>query len=203
MLTSAFPGVSKPYTAPVAGYLIVMNKQSGFTLLELVIAMAIFALLGLASWGLFDGVVRVKRGTTEHEREFRSLQRAVAVIERDVLHATDQPVVLQQSVLQLQRSHWRNPLDQPRSERQLLTYRLDNGTLWRESQGEGVPSVQRQKLLGDVRDLSWRVFDAQSGWSSDWPSGRGVKRPMAVEVQFSTGRFEAIRRVLLLPGALP
>ncbi|WP_223414658.1 MULTISPECIES: type II secretion system protein GspJ [unclassified Pseudomonas] len=180
-----------------------MNKQSGFTLLELVIAMAIFVLLGLASWGLFDGVVRVQRGTTEHEREFRSLQRAVAVIERDVLHATDQPVVLQQSVLQLQRSHWRNPLDQPRSERQLLTYRLDNGTLWRESQGEGVPSVQRQKLLGDVRDLSWRVFDAQSGWSSDWPSGRGVKRPMAVEVQFSTGRFEAIRRVLLLPGALP
>ena len=63
--------------------------------------------------------------------------------------------------------------------------------------------MQRQKLLGDVRDLSWRVFDAQSGWSSDWPSGRGVKRPMAVEVQFSTGRFEAIRRVLLLPGALP
>ena len=98
-----------------------MNKQSGFTLLELVIAMAIFALLGLASWGLFDGVVRVQRGTTAHEREFRSLQRAVAVIERDVLHATDQPVVLQQSVLQLQRSHWRNPLDQPRSERQLLT----------------------------------------------------------------------------------
>jgi general secretion pathway protein J len=145
----------------------------------------------------------VQRGTTAHEREFRSLQRAVAVIERDVLHATDQPVVLQQSVLQLQRSHWRNPLDQPRSERQLLTYRLDNGTLWRESQGEGGPIVQRQKLLGDVRDLSWRVFDAQSGWRSDWPSGRGVKRPMAVEVQFSTGRFEAIRRVLLLPGALP
>ncbi|MCY1560659.1 Type II secretion system protein J [compost metagenome] len=62
-----------------------MNRQSGFTLLELVIAMAIFALLGLASWGLFDGVVRAQQGTTAHEREFRRLQRAVAVIERDVL----------------------------------------------------------------------------------------------------------------------
>ncbi|MFS9669629.1 type II secretion system protein J, partial [Klebsiella pneumoniae] len=34
-----------------------MNKQRGFTLLELVIALAIFALLGLASWRLFDTTV--------------------------------------------------------------------------------------------------------------------------------------------------
>jgi general secretion pathway protein J len=180
-----------------------MNKQAGFTLLELVIAMAIFALLGLASWGLFDGVVRVQQGTTAHEREFRRLQRAVAVIERDFMHITEQPVVFQKAVLQFQRSHWRNPLDQPRSERQTLTYRLDNGALWRESQGEGQPIVQRQKLLDDVRDLSWRLFGSESGWRSDWPAGREAKAPLAVELQVSVGRFEAIRRVLLLPGALP
>lgn len=180
-----------------------MNRQSGFTLLELVIAMAIFALLGLASWGLFDGVVRTQKGTTAHEREFRRLQRVVAVIERDLLQVTEQPVVLQPTGLQLQRSHWRNPLDQPRSERQTLTYRLDNGVLWRESQGEGTPIMQRQKLLDDVRDLSWRLFDRQTGWRSEWPAGKDLRAPMAVELQVSVGRFEAIRRVLLLPGALP
>lgn len=180
-----------------------MNRQSGFTLLELVIAMAIFALLGLASWGLFDGVVRAQQGTTAHEREFRRLQRAVAVIERDVLQVTEQRVVLQPMGLQLQRSHWRNPLDQPRSERQTLTYRLENGVLWRESQGEGTPLMQRQRLLDDVRDVSWRLFDRQTGWRSEGSSGRDAKAPMAVELQVSAGRFEAIRRVLLLPGVLP
>lgn len=180
-----------------------MNRQTGFTLLELVIAMAIFALLGLASWGLFDGVVRTQQGTTAHEREFRRLQRAVAVIERDLLQVTEQPVVLAPTGLQLQRSHWRNPLDQPRSERQTLTYRLENGVLWRESQGEGTPLMQRQKLLDDVRDLSWRLFDRQTGWRSEWQTGRDVKAPMAVELQLSVGRFEAIRRVLLFPGVLP
>jgi general secretion pathway protein J len=176
-------------------------KQKGFTLLELVIAMAIFALLGLASWKLFDGVLRVQQGTAAHERELRSLQRAIAVIERDVMHVTEQPVLLKDNVLQLQRSNWRNPLDQPRSARQMLTYRVDNDVLWRDSQADGAQSVQRQRLLGDVRQLRWRVFDSQAGWSSDWASGPGKRKPMALEVRVSVGRFEAIRRVLLLPGA--
>jgi general secretion pathway protein J len=176
-----------------------MSKQAGFTLIELVIALAIFALLGLASWTLLDGVVRMQQGTMAHERELRGLQRAMAVIERDVLHITEQPVVLEQAALHLQRSHWRNPLDQPRSERQVLTYRLDNGALWRESRGEGTLIVQRQQLLDDVRQLSWRLYDGQAGWRSD---GR-VKAPQALQLQVSAGRFEGIRRVLLLPGASP
>ena len=176
-----------------------MNKQTGFTLIELVIAIAIFALLGLASWTLFDAVIRMQQGTLSHERQLRSLQRAVAVIERDLLHITEQPIVLEQAALQLQRSNWRNPLDQPRSERQTLTYRLDNGALWRESRGEGTLIVQRQKLIDDVQHLSWRLFDGQFGWRND----HSGKAPLALEVQVSAGRFEAIRRVLLLPAALP
>ena len=177
------------------------TRQKGFTLLELVIAMAIFTLLGLASWKLFDGVLRVQQGTAAHERELRSLQRAMAVIERDVMHVTEQPLLLRHNVLQLQRSNWRNPLDQPRSGRQTLTYRLDKGVLWRDSQAEGAQTVQRQRLLGNVRQLRWRVYDSGAGWSSDWASGPGIKTPMALEVLVTVGRFEAVRRVLLLPGA--
>lgn len=113
----------------------VTTRQQGFTLLELVIAMAIFAVLGLASWRVFDGVVRAERSSASHEQYMRTLLRAVAVIERDVLQVTVHPLVLEQGVLQLQRGNWRNPLDQPRSELQNVTYRLDQGTLWRESLG--------------------------------------------------------------------
>ena len=175
-----------------------MNKQSGFTLLELVIAIAIFALLGLAGWRLFDGVVRTQQGTAQHERDLRALQRAVGVIERDAWQSVTGSVVLAPGGLQLLRSHWRNPLDQPRSERQAVTYRLEGTALWRDSRGEGTDTAQQQKLLDDVRGLSWRLFDPQRGWRSET-----VDEPLALELMLSTGRFEQVRRVLLLPGSLP
>lgn len=177
-----------------------MNRQSGFTLLELVIAIAIFALLGLASWRLFDGVVRTQQGAGQHEREVRALQRAVGVIERDVWQAVAGSIVLVSGRLQLQRNHWPNPLDQPRSERQTVNYRLEAAALWRDSRGEGPVIVQQQKLLEDVHSLSWRVFDAQRGWHDATVRGNA---PLALELVISTGRFQQIRRVLLLPGSLP
>lgn len=182
-----------------------MNRQKGFTLLELVIAMAIFALLGLASWRLFDGVMRVERSTAMHERELRSLLRAFAVIERDTLQATGHPMVLQQTLLQLQRANWRNPLDGPRSELQNVSYDLEQGTLWRISTSAEQPLLQRQKLLTQVTDLNWRLFDSRAGWRNEWPVGttQTAVPPDALEVVLSTGRFEQIRRVILLPGTAP
>ncbi|WP_421524111.1 type II secretion system protein GspJ [Pseudomonas yamanorum] len=182
-----------------------MNKQSGFTLLELVIALAIFALLGLASWRLFDTVVRVQRSTAGHEQDLRRLQRAVGVIERDALQVDSSVIVLSPTVLQLVRTHWRNPQDLPRSERQQVFYRVDNRVLWRESRGLESPTMVRQKLLDDVGFLSWRLYGGENGWSSVWPVGKGAASapPQALEVVLSAGRFQQIRRVVPLPQVRP
>ena len=181
------------------------NTQAGFTLLELVIAMAIFTLLGIGCWRLFDGVVRAERASSAHEQALRSLQRAVALIERDALHvhtsAKSPGLTLYPDRLNLRRGNWRNPLGQPRSELQDISYRLEQGVLWRYSQGVGVAGVQKQQLLSDVRAVRWRLFDAKTGWLNAWPTLKayGKKTPQALELQISVGRFEQVRRVMLLP----
>lgn len=181
------------------------KPQAGFTLLELVIAIAIFALLGIGCWRLFDGIVRADRSSRAHEQALRNVQRAVALIERDVLQvqtSARQPGLrLLPDQLTLRRGNWRNPLGQPRSELQDISYQLESGVLWRYSQGLDLPVLQKQKLLSDVREMSWRLYDPHTGWRSDWPTGKAAPKsaPKALEIQFSVGRFERVRRVLLLP----
>lgn len=99
--------------------------------------------------------------------------------------------------MSLQRGNWRNPLDQPRSERQEVSYRLEAHDLWRHSRSPERVVPHKQRLLGDVRGLRWRFHDPKAGWRDDWPTG--AKPPRAVEVTLSTGRFDRIRRVILLP----
>lgn len=182
-----------------------MSNQRGFTLLELVIALAIFALLGLASWRLFDTTVRAQQAVASHEQSLRRLQRALGVIERDALQVASSVIVLSPTALQLVRSNWRNPHDLPRSGRQHVLYRVENRALWRESRGLESPTVERQKLLDDVDEFNWRLFDPETGWSAAWPVGRGAAAmpPHALEVVLSSGRFKQIRRVWPLPQGHP
>lgn len=180
-----------------------MNKpQAGFTLLELVIAIAIaiFALLGLGCWRLFDAVVRAERSSTAQQQALRSLQRAVAMIERDVLQAQSPGVVLYPDKLEVRRVNWRNPLGLPRSEVQDVIYQLKDGELWRFSRGlEEGAQLQQQKLLGDVREVRWRLFNRKTGWHSAGASTPKTAQH-ALELNLSVGRFDGVRRVLLLPG---
>ena len=69
-------------------------KQSarGFTLLEVLIAIAIFALLGLGSYRMLHSVLNTDEATRRHELQLREVVRAFAVLEQDLAQAGARPV---------------------------------------------------------------------------------------------------------------
>ncbi|UTN85347.1 type II secretion system minor pseudopilin GspJ [Pseudomonas aeruginosa] len=67
-------------------------KQRGFTLLEVLIAMALFSLLGLACYQLLERVIHSERRIDQHDRQLRQLQRALGIFERDLAQAIGQPL---------------------------------------------------------------------------------------------------------------
>ena len=61
------------------------NYQQGFTLLEVLIAIAIFSVVSLASFTIFDTVLRGDESSKLRSDRQNELQRAFFLIERDVM----------------------------------------------------------------------------------------------------------------------
>ncbi len=61
-----------------------MSQQRGFTLLELMVSMAIFAMLAVAGWQVFDGVNRARERAQYHADELAVLQYAYLQLQQDM-----------------------------------------------------------------------------------------------------------------------
>lgn len=204
-----------------------MRRMGGFTLLELLIAIAIFALLGLGTYRMLDSVLRTDSSTRAHEQQLRELVRAIAAFERDLLQVTVRPVrdpfgearpallgeTLDSAVVELSRVGWRNPLGQARASVQRVRWQL-SGEQWQrhywtvlDQAQDSQPNVQ-QALEGVTR-LQLRYLDGDGAWQSSWPpvqssADEQLKAlPQAVELLLEHRRYGAVRRLLRLPDVLP
>lgn len=61
-----------------------MRQQRGFTLLELMVAMAIFAMLAVAGWQVFDSVSRARERAQYHADQLAVLQYAYLQLQQDM-----------------------------------------------------------------------------------------------------------------------
>lgn len=187
-------------------------NQRGFTLLEVVVAIAIFSLLGLATYQLLDRVMRSDQRIQTQEQQLRHLQRALGLLERDLIqvqrhalkddHSHSQALVSQPQGLRLLRGGWRNPLDAPRSDLLQVNHRLSDGEWLRETQGLEPGSTNRvQSLLSGVELIHLRFIDGQGQAHDSWPVGsQALSLPAAVDLALDAPGYPNIRRVILLPG---
>jgi len=204
-----------------------MRAVRGFTLLELLIAIAIFALLGLGTYRMLDSVLQTDKVTRAHELQLRELVRAMAAFERDVLQVQARPVRdpfgdpraallgedLDSPALELTRSGWRNPLGQARSSLQRVRWQL-SGEQWQRQYWPVLDQAQDsqpqvQQALDGVTRMQLRYLDQEGAWQSSWPPleknpDEALKLlPQAVELVLEHRRYGELRRVLRLPEGLP
>jgi general secretion pathway protein J len=204
-----------------------MKAVRGFTLLELLIAIAIFALLGLGTYRMLDSVLQTDKVTRAHELQLRELVRAMAAFERDVLQVQARPARdpfgdsraallgegLDSPALELTRSGWRNPLAQPRASLQRVRWQL-SGEQWQRRYWRVLDQAQDsqpqiQQALDGVTDLQLRYMDQKGNWLGSWPPlekspDEALKiLPQAIELVLQHRRYGEIRRLLRLPESLP
>ncbi|MGF6694538.1 type II secretion system minor pseudopilin GspJ [Pseudomonas sp. D(2018)] len=190
--------------------------QRGFTLLEVLIAVALFSLLGLACYRLLERVMHSDQRIAAHEVQLRQLQRALGLFERDLTQAIASPLgddpsrrqalIGQPDNLRLVRGGWSNPLHQPRSEV------LEVGHTWRDGQWRRqyrspprreleTPPQHSQRLLDGINGVRLRYIDSQGEGHDSWPvASAPLSLPRALELELDAPGYPGVRRVILLPG---
>jgi general secretion pathway protein J len=200
--------------------------QRGFTLLEILIAMAIFTLIGLASTGLLTTVIDSNTLSSERFDKLQQLQRAMIIIERDIQQAVPRAPRIngeQQNVVMaggesdsgdgdsiaFVRSGWHNPqLMLPRSTLQYVAYRLEENRLERVYSNYVDNVVGHEPkvrvLLENVERFTVEFLPHANNDSDDednknWAeSYKGEVLPKAVAIEFVSKDFGLLRREFAL-----
>ncbi|MDZ4260935.1 MAG: type II secretion system minor pseudopilin GspJ [Pseudomonadota bacterium] len=161
------------------------RPQAGFTLLEVMIALVISALIAMMAFQSLDAADEGATRTNEVLAEINRLDRAWQLIGSDIRHvipptAADRNTVFKaeslrssgenadQLVLLFKRRGWVNFSNLPRSDLQLVGYRVTDGKLWRDFSPERNLELSdidlededgfHQLLLEDVEDLQLRFL---------------------------------------------
>lgn len=204
-----------------------MRRHGGFTLLELLIAISIFAMIGLGSYQVLASVLRAQEATGASSEMLTRMQRTYLRLSQDFRQVIDRPVrdnygetlpplftPQRGNDLEFTRTGWRNPLGRPRSELQRVAFQLEGDTLlrhyWpvldRAQDSEPVTQV----VLHDVAHFRLRLLDPAGNWHTSWPpaqrglgetpAGEDELLPVAIELELGVDKLGDLRWLFEVAG---
>lgn len=206
---------AKHLGVPVRGF-----SVRGFTLIELIIAVAIFSLIALAANQVLENVTLSSKVSDTELTKLQNLQRAMLVIERDFqqiadriprVQGQDNKLIIDGGEFEFEsdadgigfvRSGWHNPqLILPRSSLQNVVYRVQEEQLQRlhtnyvDSVIGTEPKVR--VLLENIEDFSVEVLrdlgsDDEFEWSETIES---TSLPLAIRITIISKDFGQLSRV--------
>jgi general secretion pathway protein J len=196
-------------------------RQRGFTLVEMLVALTIFALMSVLSFRGLTSVLQTREHLTEDNRRWRDLALTLGQIEQDMSMVVNRPVRdsgdLHQPALaghpqafgandaQLSFSRmgmaWQTGA---LADVQRHGYRLNNGTIeqlvWPvlDQAPRSEPVVHA--LLERVNRFELRYLDGNGNWQPHWPlPGAAAGLPAALEVVVELDSGASVTRVFALP----
>ncbi len=159
----------------------------GFTLLEMLVAITLLAVIAVIAWRGLDAMIRGRERLTDHDSRLNTLKLLYGQFQADCEHLSS-PALLQRSPVELGNGQLlmvRDRRDEGRpTQWQVVAYRLDGNTVVRAASppADNRSAVQAalialrqpdsggnlaRALVGDAQSLSARTWIEPGGWQTE------------------------------------
>ncbi|MBB6427301.1 type II secretion system minor pseudopilin GspJ [Sphingopyxis sp. JAI128] len=193
-----------------------MRDQRGFTLVEMLVALSIFAAIAAMGVTLLRSSVDTQDAVQERLKAMAGINRLRAVMANDLAQAVQRPTrgpageaipAFAGSSTGFAFVHGgAASLDGgPRANVERVGYALVGGEWRRATQPmlDGTSLGDGDRLVGDVRGIAVRYRNENGNWSDSWTSDPGDRLPRAVEVRLTRTGREALTMLFLTAPTLP
>lgn len=201
-----------------------MRRACGFTLVELLVAMFITAILFAMGYGAINQAIGNRESLQRQQERLAAVQRAMRLLVQDLAQAQPRPVrdavgggfepafagnpATGGAAMTLTRGGWANPAGVQRASLQRVSWLLVDGRLRRESRPalDAVASApsRGRTLIDGVRAVRLRFMDVTGSWRETWPppSAAPVPEkdrrllPLGVEVTLELEDWGTLTRII-------
>jgi len=155
------------------------QRDAGFTLVEVLVSLALFSAVGLAGFTTLDTIIRVQTQTELRLEHLNKIDLAMLLVTRDLQKMEPGSLELDGTTVTFQNvSGVRN---------QRLSYQWDEGKLIRQlDQVSGF----RQTILSNLSALEWQLLR---------PGDNQEKEPDAVSLGLTLSDGRKVNRLIILP----